>query len=184
MSFRPHFEAYQHVNVGICVLQYQRTSPIIFANPAFADLLGTHPAQLEGRSLDEITIADELHYNGMHPLLVQKNYLVRFLGGFCINCHSQAPNATEEIALKVTRIKGETVENETFLIGYVRRATALEKWLNRLKLDTDISPYCKPVLNFFIAGKWRPIATFTMPLWGLRLVHELPMLYEFLKSHV
>ena len=180
--YRAHFEPYEHVNRGICVLEYERRSPIIFCNRAFATLLETHPDHLEGRSLDEITRADSLHYEEMHPLLVEKNRLVSFLGGFCISCFSQNPNSKRLITLKVSRVKVEKLDGRTFLIGYVRAATWLERQINRFKLDTELDPYLKPAINFFMAGRWRPILTATSPLWLPELAHRLPALYEILKD--
>ena len=180
-AIKEHFGVFNHVNKGVCVIEYKRNSPIIFTNRSFATLLETHPDNLEERSLDEITKAEALHYEAIHPLLVRKSFAVSIFGGFTVLCFSQRPTARGEIiALKIERVKVEEFEGRTFLIGYVRAATSIEKWLNKLKLDTDLSPYIKPAISFFVAGRWRPIATVTSPIWAPAIAHYLPALSEVL----
>lgn len=178
LSAKEHFSVFDFVNRAICVIEYRRDSPIVYVNREFATLLESHPERLEGRSLDEITLADQLHFEAVHPLLVKRNFVISVLGGFVINCYLERTKERFMTTLKVTKIQVEKYEGGTYLIGYVRTATVAERWINRLRLDTQLDPYIKPILNFFVAGKWRPIATVTAPFWGPAIARHAPEIYE------
>ena len=177
---RKHFEVYDFVNSGICVIEHRRNSQIVFVNRQFATLLESHPERLEGKSLDEITLSDELHYESLHPLLLRRNKLVSILGGFVVQCYSGNTDRSFIKTLKVFRVKVVEYQSSTFLIGYAREANRFERALNRLKLDTEIDPYLQPLVNafVFVGERWKPIVTFTSPVWGPLLAANAPEIYE------
>lgn len=183
MTIRDRFRPYERLETGVCVIRYDRESPIIFCNQHFASFLSSQPGDLEGRSLDELTASKALHYESMQPLLVKKSMLISMLGGFCIQVIDQLqPNAAR--TLKVARVEKDQFDGQTYLIGYVRRATWLELRLNRLRLDTNLDPIFKPIGHFFFAGRWRPVASFTAPLWMPYVLHHWPELQTFIETAI
>ncbi len=182
MTIRDRFKPYDRLETGVCVIKYDRESPIIFCNQHFASFLSTQPEKLEGRSLDDITNSSELHYEGMQPFLVRKTRMISMLGGFCIQVVDQA-HPTVARTLKVARVDSDRFNGETYLIGYVRKATWLELRLNRLRLDASIDPIVRPLATFFLAG-WRPVATFTSPLWMPYIVSRWPALQTLIETAI
>ncbi len=183
MTIRDRFLPYDRLETGICVIHYERESSIIFCNQHFASFLSTTPERLEGRSLDELTTSAQLHYEGMQRFLVKKSMLISMLGGCCIQVRDQSHDKAARV-LKVARIDSDRFNNEIYLIGYVRRATWLELRLNKLRLDARVDPIFKPIANFFLAGRWRPIAFSTSPLWMPYLRRHWPEIHSLIESAI
>lgn len=183
MTIADRFVEYDNVDASICVIKYEPQSTIVYCNRFFAGLLSTHPDKIQGRSLDELTISDRLHFDEVHPLLTKVTKAVGFLGGFCIKVHDQYPMQKKLIrVLKVYRVEPRKVGEEQYLIGFVRRPTRIELLLNRTRLDTNIDFVWKPAAGFLLAGKWRPWATVTFPVWGPVLMREVPVLFELIQQ--
>ncbi|KPQ34605.1 MAG: PAS fold [Phormidesmis priestleyi Ana] len=182
MTLSDRFAPYDGVDKGICIIAYERRSTIVYCNRIFASYLSTHPKNIEGRSLDEITAATELHFKQLSPFVTRNTGAVQFMGGFCIKVIDQI-DRHEPLTrtLKISRVETELFDDQLYFIGYVRLATKLELWLNRLKLDTNIDPYIRPVATFFLSGHWRPYATLTSPLWMPYVVTQAPEVQAFLK---
>jgi hypothetical protein len=183
MAISDRFAPYDFVDYGVCVIAHERSSTIVYCNRHFASLLSTKPESLKGRSLDEITKSGKLHYDQMQPLLTKHAFAISFLGGFIAQVYDQMPNSKKIVrTLKVSRVEKDHFDGETYLIGYVRRPTRLELALNKLRLDTSLDPLWHPVANFFLAGRWRPLATLTAPLWMPALVEHSPQLVAIIEQ--
>lgn len=183
MSVEDRFRRYENVNTGVCVVEYEPFSTIVYCNPIFASFLTAHPESIEGRSLDELTISDRLHYDEIKPLLMKVTKAIGFFGGFCVRVYDQAPTGEKLIKLlKIYRAEPVRYEDRQFLVGFVRKPTKFERWLNASRLDTDVDFLWKPVLNFLLSGKWRPWVTATSVVWGPILAREFPILLELLQQ--
>lgn len=174
MTIRDRFNEYDAVDTGICVIAFERNSPITFCNRRFAGLLSTHPDHLEGRSIDEIIKSDRLHYDSMKPIAAKNSFAVGLLGGFCIEVFDQLPHTRLVRTLKVTRVDTHKFDGKTYFVGYVRKPTRLELLLKRVKLDASLDPYWKPVVMFLSSGKLRPWLTASSAIWLPWIINHSP----------
>ena len=169
------FAPYEHVDTGVLVVAFEHKSTIFYCNRYFANLLNTHPDHLIGKSVDEIMISDRLAYERMQTL-ISTHARIALSGGY--NATFLSAHRPKVRVLRVTGVELHEGREATFLLGYLRRPTALEMFVAQTKLDRHI----KPLANFLTAGHWRPYATAAVTTIGIPYLSvRLPELANFLQ---
>jgi hypothetical protein len=182
MTISNRFEPYGAVDAGICVIEVEQSSPVIYCNALFSALLSARPDELIGRSLDDLSKAHRLIYDLAVPLAARTKQ-VALAGGFCFPMFDQVAEGMIR-TLRVYRVDMEVFGDTVYLIGYVRRATRFEIWLHRTRLDTNLDPYWKPIVSACFSGKWRPWITATAPLWMPYIVSRWPQLQNLIEAAI
>jgi hypothetical protein len=178
MNVADRFAPYGAVDAGICVIEFETSSTVIYCNALFASLLSARPDELEGRSLDELSKAHQLIYDLAGPIAANANK-VALAGGFCFPMFDQVAKGMVR-TLRVFRVDMEIFGNKVYLIGYARKATRFEIWLHRTRLDTNLDPYWKPIASFLLSGHWRPWLTAASPIWLPYLISVSPEWADFI----
>ena len=154
------FAPYEHVDTGVLVVAFEHKSTIFYCNRYFANLLNTHPDHLIGKSVDEIMVSDRLAYERMQTL-ISTHARISLSGGYNATFLSQYQPKVR--VLRVTGVEVHEGREGTFLLGYLRRPTALEMFIAKTKIDRHI----KPMINFATAGHWRPYITAVVTTVGI-----------------
>lgn len=179
MALDLRFAKYEHVDTGVLIVGYQETSPIMWCNRRMANLLNSHPDQLVEKSLDEVIKSDQLCYERARKV-IENPGAVAVAGGLNIEFYSNFKPHLRP--LRLTRVQKKEGREATFLVGYLRPLTRVEKWIWRSRLDRNIDFIWKPIANFFLSGRWRFVLSTTAPLWGYLLAEHAPEIGQFLEN--
>ncbi len=173
------FAPYEHLDIGILVVAYAQNSPILWCNRHFANLLSAYPGKLKTQSLDEIVKSETIAYE-LASQLIGNPKNVALSGGFDVEFYSEYRPMVR--ALRVKRLELGEGREGTFLIAYIRPLTSIERFLHRTRLNSRIDFIWRPIANFCLAGKWRPILTTTSPLWLHYLSTGAPHVADFFEK--
>lgn len=174
------FAIYDYVDAGVFVISQDARSTILYCNSFFARYLSTTPADLTGRSFDEIIRESQpfsLHRKAQRQALSRK-----LTGGEPTVFYRQAgPRKGDSLWLNIYSLQAKSGQMPHY-IGYCRRLTKLEYLIERSKLDERLDRLWKPVAKLFLSGSVRPFVLAASPLWMPPLLAYWPELAEFVQN--
>lgn len=173
------FKRYEYVDTGIFVIHLDESSEVVFCNHEFADLIDLTPDHIVGRSLDEFIKSRSLIYDRAKDFIDHQNQIA-ISGGLNLRFHIlEAPYT---LVLKLFKVSIKRRGKATYLVGYLRELTAIEGFLERTHLNTNVDFLWKPVTTFLLSGSWRPYVTLLAPIWLPYVSYHVPDIADFLST--
>lgn len=183
----PRFERYRDSEAGVVCLAMDGNSTILYANKAFAKLLGCRTSDIRGRSLNEIAVNQKPHSEYTKNFENKKDSEKRRMnGGLAVKAYRQGgKKAGQKIWLNVYDTDIVSEAKSLYFVGYVRRSTWIERLIEQAGTGRRYKEIYKPKLLFFLSGQWRPWATAAAtlsPIWMPLLVDRFPAIAEVLQN--